>query len=62
MAREPDYELPDGIVKLPPDPGKPPGGCGLTGCLWAVMIVCGLLLAIMVLLALLRPWPTPPVP
>ena len=59
MAREPEYDLPDGIVKLPPEPGRPPGGCGFTGCMWTLMIVSGILLAIMIAIAVLRPWPTP---
>ena len=58
-ARDP--HLPDGIVKLPPEPGRPPFGCGLRGCLYAVVALFALLLVAMVLLALLRQWPTPTV-
>ena len=54
-----DPHLPDGIVKLPPEPAEAPGGCGLRGCLFAVMALFALLMAAMVLLAVLRPWPTP---
>jgi hypothetical protein len=54
-----DPHLPDGIVKLPPEPGRPPSGCGVRGCLIAVVALFALLLVAMVLLALLRQWPTP---
>lgn len=53
-----DPNLPDGIVKLPPEP-PPAGGCGLRGCLIAVVALFALLLAAMVALALFRVWPTP---
>lgn len=53
-----DPYLPDGIVKLPPEPRKA-GGCGLRGCLYAVVALFALLLIAMVALAVLRPWPTP---
>jgi hypothetical protein len=56
-ARDP--HLPDGIVRLPPEPGRPPLGCGLRACLTAVVALFALLLMAMVLLALLRRWPTP---
>jgi len=46
-------------VKLPPEPAQAPGGCGLRGCLFAVVALFALLLVAMVLLAVLRPWPTP---
>jgi len=54
-----DPHLPDGIVKLPPEAARPPIGCGLRGCLVAVVVLFALLLTAMVLLALLRQWPTP---
>lgn len=54
-----DPHLPDGIVKLPPEPGREPSGCGLRGCLIAVVALFALLLVAMVLIALLRPWQTP---
>ena len=53
-----DPNLPDGIVKFPPEP-PPAGGCGLRGCLIAVVALFALLLAAMVALALFRVWPTP---
>jgi hypothetical protein len=56
-----DPHLPDGIVKLPPETGEPPAGCGLRGCLFAVVALFALLLVVMVLFALLRPWPVPAV-
>ena len=57
--RNPDPHLPDGIVKLPPEPAEAPAGCGLRGCLYGVVALFALLLLAMVLLAVLRPWPTP---
>lgn len=54
-----DPHLPDGIVRLPPEEGKTPSGCGLRGCLIAVVALFALLLVAMVVLAVLRPWPTP---
>jgi len=54
-----DPHLPDGIVKLPPEPVEAPAGCGLRGCLYGVVALFALLLLAMVLLAVLRPWPTP---
>jgi hypothetical protein len=58
-------DLPDGIVRLPPEPGPnrtPPGGCGLTGCLYGTMILFTLLLLVMVGLALFRRWQVPMLP
>ncbi|HYH80266.1 MAG TPA: hypothetical protein VEX86_10725 [Longimicrobium sp.] len=58
MARGPvDPNLPDGIVKLPPEPQT--AGCGLRGCLFAVMALFALLLVAMVAIALFRVWPVP---
>ena len=56
-----DPHLPDGIVRLPPEPSDPPMGCGLRGCLIAVVALFALLLVAMVLFAVLRPWPVPAV-
>jgi hypothetical protein len=58
-------DLPDGIVRLPREPGPnrtPPGGCGLTGCLYGTMILFTLLLLVMVGLALFRRWQVPMLP
>lgn len=55
-------DLPDGIIPLPPEPRPipaPPGGCGLTGCLYGTMILFALLLLVMVGLALFRRWEVP---
>ena len=56
MARDPD--LPDGIVKLPPEPGSDRSGCA-RGCMVAAVALFALLLLAMVALALFRPWQTP---
>ena len=56
-ARDP--HLPDGIVRLPPEPERAPSGCGVRGCMIAAVALFALLLVAMVLLALLRRWPTP---
>lgn len=58
--RVPD-DLPDGVVPLPRQ-GAAPGGCGLTGCLYVMMAVSALLLAVLIAFALLRGWPTPAAP
>ena len=54
-----DPHLPDGIVRLPPEKAETPSGCGLRGCLIAVVALFALLLVAMVVLAVLRPGPTP---
>lgn len=54
-----DPNLPDGIVKLPPEPQNTAPGCGLRGCLYGVMVLFALLLAAMVIIALFRVWQTP---
>lgn len=54
-----DPNLPDGIVKLPPEPRSAGPGCGLRGCLYGVMALFALLLAAMVAIALFRVWQTP---
>ncbi|HEX6750379.1 MAG TPA: hypothetical protein VF092_24005 [Longimicrobium sp.] len=60
MARmERDPNLPDGIVKLPPEPADPRSGCGARGCMVAAVALFALLLLAMVALALFRPWQTP---
>lgn len=60
MARmERDPHLPDGIVKLPPEPGAARSGCGVRGCMLAAVALFALLLLAMVALALFRPWQTP---
>lgn len=49
----------------PPDiaPAGPPArGCGSTGCITALVVLCALLLAAMVAVLVLRPWPTPLLP
>jgi hypothetical protein len=55
----PDRYLPDGVVKLPDEAPAGPGGCGLRGCLYGVVVLFALLLAAMVIFALVRPWPVP---
>ncbi|HET7229458.1 MAG TPA: hypothetical protein VFJ16_05615 [Longimicrobium sp.] len=52
-----DPNLPDGIVKLPPEPRN--AGCGLRGCLYGVVALFALLLVAMVCIALFRVWQTP---
>lgn len=53
-----DPNLPDGIVKLPPEPAEREG-CGVRGCLYAVVALFALLLVAMVAIALFRVWQTP---
>jgi hypothetical protein len=54
-----EREVPDGMVPLPPEAYKPPGGCGFTGCMWLVIIVFSLLMALLVFGLLTRVWVTP---
>lgn len=54
-----EHELPDGGVPLPPEAYRPPGGCGFSGCMWMVIIVFSLLMALLVLGLLTREWITP---
>jgi hypothetical protein len=57
-------------LKPPEPPDRPPprddlhgpGGCGFSGCAFALVALFAVLLAVMVALALLRPWPTPLIP
>jgi len=47
------------VQKLPPEPQNAGPGCGLRGCLIAVVALFALLLAAMVAIALFRVWQTP---
>lgn len=59
-GRAPEAEDPPrGAVPLRPAP-KPPGGCGLTGCLYGTVLLFALLLAILLGYALVRGWQVPP--
>ncbi|HEU0051778.1 MAG TPA: hypothetical protein VFQ39_01330 [Longimicrobium sp.] len=60
MARGRNHDLPDGIIKLPVEEEKG-AGCGFRGCLYGLVAVCVLLLAVMIFFALFRAWPTPAV-
>lgn len=46
----------------PAEPASGRGGCGPTGCITALVVLCALLLAVMIAMAVLRPWPTPMLP
>jgi hypothetical protein len=50
---------------IPPEMYKGPGGCGFTGCMYAVMIFAALALTLLVIGLLTREWlvplPTPKV-
>ncbi|MBW3656734.1 MAG: hypothetical protein KY444_11580 [Gemmatimonadetes bacterium] len=54
-----EHELPDGVLPLPPEAYGPPGGCGFSGCMWMVIIVFSLLMALLVFGLLTRVWITP---
>jgi hypothetical protein len=55
----PDPHLPDGVIKLPVPPNPESEGCGVRGCLYGVVALFALLLIALVLVAVLRQWPTP---
>jgi hypothetical protein len=54
-----DPHLPDGVIKLPVAPNPESEGCGVRGCLYVVVALFALLLIALVLVAVLRQWPTP---
>lgn len=54
-------ELPPGMKPIPPEAYKGPGGCGFTGCMYAVMIFAAIALALLVIGLLTRQWTVPPV-
>ncbi|HEX8395096.1 MAG TPA: hypothetical protein VF665_22305 [Longimicrobium sp.] len=49
-----------GGAAMPVIDRTPPGGCGFTGCMWMVMIVFSLLLALLIFGLLTRVWIAPP--
>lgn len=58
-------ESADGMPEMkpiPPEMYKGPGGCGFTGCMYAVMIFAGLALALLIVGLLTREWIVPVVP
>ena len=60
-AQEP-VESPEGMPEMkpiPPEMYKGPGGCGFTGCMYAVMIFAALALALLVVGLLTREWLVP---
>lgn len=44
---------------IPPEMYRGPGGCGFTGCMYAVMIFAALALVLLVLGLLTREWTVP---
>lgn len=55
---EPADDLPE-MKPIPPEMYKRPGGCGFTGCMYAVMIFAALALALLVVGLLTREWLVP---
>lgn len=53
-------DLPEGTKPIPPEMYKGPGGCGFTGCMYAVMIFAALALVLLVIGLLTREWIVPP--
>lgn len=51
--------LPQGMKPIPPEMYKGPGGCGFTGCMYAVMIFAALALALLIIGLLTREWMVP---
>ena len=62
-TRDPDepYELPEGVKAIPPEAYQRPGGCGFTGCMYAVMIFAAIALLLLVIGLLTRQWIVPTV-
>ena len=62
-TREPEpIEAPDGMPEMkaiPPEMYRGPGGCGFTGCMYAVMVLAAIALALLVLGLLTREWIVP---
>ncbi len=54
----PADEMPE-FKPIPPEMYKGPGGCGFTGCMYAVMIFAALALTLLVIGLLTREWMTP---
>ena len=54
-------DLPPGVKPIPPEAYKGPGGCGFTGCMYAVMIFAAIALVLLVIGLLTRQWIVPPV-
>jgi len=55
----------DGLPEMkpiPPEMYQRPGGCGFTGCMYAVMIIAALALALLVIGLLTREWMVPLAP
>ncbi|HEX6911114.1 MAG TPA: hypothetical protein VF142_12000 [Longimicrobium sp.] len=55
-------ESPEGMPEMkpiPPEMYRGPGGCGFTGCMWAVMIFAALALVLLVVGLLTREWIVP---
>ena len=44
---------------IPPEMYRGPGGCGFTGCMYAVMVFAAIALALLVLGLLTREWIVP---
>ena len=59
-----DAGLPDGVIPLPREPVRGPGGCGFVGCMNGVMIFFAVALVVMLIVLAFRIWiaPPPPVP
>ena len=53
-------ELPDGMVPLPSEYRRGPGGCGFTGCTYAVMVLFVVALVLLLIGLATRIWITPP--
>ena len=63
-APEP-VESPEGMPEMkpiPPEMYRGPGGCGFTGCMYVVMILAALALALLVLGLFTREWIVPVTP
>lgn len=58
-------EAPDGMPEMkpiPPEMYKGPGGCGFTGCMYAMMVFFAVALVLLVIGLLTREWIVPLTP
>lgn len=58
---EPAEALPE-MKPIPPEMYKGPGGCGFTGCMYALMIFAALAMVLLVIGLLTREWMVPVAP
>lgn len=56
-----DFEVPDGVIPLHPERKPERAGCGVTGCLYGVVILFAVALIALIIGLAVRMWITPAV-